>query len=150
MQNLRQLWAESAKKRADDHRLQFRAMGAEDIVSEAEVEMPGDISIKGDESHYHQHIYPGAPAATPTPTAITQSPAPNTAPQPAPTPVRQPANGFWKYAALPIIGGALLGTGAAGAALYSAWTHRPETVTTINQPTQTSEWKLGVRVTDKP
>lgn len=75
LQNLRALWGEAAKKRAHDHRLNYRAMGAEDIVDKDEAEMPGDINIQGDKIETHYHTMTPTPVTAAIQTAKTRFPA---------------------------------------------------------------------------
>ena len=53
IQNLRVLWGEAAKKRADDHAIQMKAMGGESSLGSGD-DMPGDIIIQGDTYNVNQ------------------------------------------------------------------------------------------------
>ena len=120
VQNLRQLWAESAQKRADDHRLQMRAIGAEDIVSTGKTEMPGDISIQGDTYN-----------VTPLPTQ--QPPAPTATNTTTTTTTEKPV-GLSRFIWPAILGAGLLAGGGGAMALYTWYADKPEQVTNITQP----------------
>ena len=140
VQNLRQLWAESAQKRADDHRLQMRAIGAEDIVSTGKIEMPGDISIQGDTYNVTPPPPPSAPGPQPTTTSTSTT---NT------TTTEKPV-GLSRFIWPAVLGAVTLAGGAGGMALYNWLTDRPQTITTINQPSNLRDWKISVVVKDHP
>lgn len=60
-------------------------------------------------------------------------------------------DGISKYVIPTVIGGALVGTGGAGMALYQAWTHKPESVTTITNPGSGKfEYRYGIETHDRP
>lgn len=105
MQNLRGLWAEAAKKRADDHAIQMKAMGHESSLTGDE--MPGDISIQGD-----NYYYGAQPAAqTTTPAAVDSKPS---------------AKRSWFWPVL-VAGSTFLGGGGIGLAVASYLQHQPAT-----------------------
>ncbi len=132
----RGLWGEAAKKRADDHKLQMAAIGGESSLTGDD--MPGDINIYGDK----YEVTHAAPA-----TAPAQPVAPTVAPvQPAAVPTAK-ASGSLLWPA--VLGAALLGTGAGGTMLYHYLTDKPSVAIT-NPAAETQDWKLGVKVTDKP
>lgn len=135
IQNTRQLWAESAKKREHDHRLQFRTMGAEDILEkDGEVEMPGDINIQGDT--YHVAQLPPTSTATP---ATTTSPTPTTTTTNTTTVTKSP---IWPAL---LIGAAMLVGGSGFGLAVSNWIHHD--APSVTQPQfNESDWGLGLEV----
>src|SRR5436305_1637465 len=52
LQNMRGIWEDSRIKRKMDRLMAARQLGLEDSIGEDD-EMPGEITIKGDETHYH-------------------------------------------------------------------------------------------------
>ncbi len=137
LQNMRAIWEDAAIKRKMDRLLNARALGVEDVLKDGNDEMPGDISIKGDETHTHYHAPP-----------VVQPVTTQTAAQPATTTIAQPLaqSGLrrWLLPAVACIGMPMLGVG--GAMLYQYFSKAPAAV----QASNNLGIKPGVQVTDKP
>lgn len=158
LQNQREIWADAQIKRKMDRLVAARALGVEEALVNGNDEVPGDINIKGDETHNHQHFYP-APAAATAPVATVANPVQSplaAAAQPVgttteSTTVRQRVvRGVGGFVVPALIGAGSLGIGAAGMALYHYATDRPDSVTTITQPGGKFEYRYGIEQRPTP
>jgi hypothetical protein len=119
-----------------DRLVQAKALGVEDALGDNE-EMPGEINIKGDETHYHN--YPAAPAQP-----IIQPTTPTTVQQPM-TQQPQQANKRTNWL-LPLAIGAGCLFGGAGL----GYLLRPAAAVVASQPQNYLDLKPGVTVSDAP
>ncbi len=128
---MRQIWDDSRIKRKMDRLSNARAMGVEDALKDGNDEMPGDINVKGDETHYH-YAPPAAAQPATQPTGSITAPATT-------------AKASWLPLAAACIGLPLLGAGG-------MWlcNHQSSPATAITQPLNNLGIKPGVQVTDKP
>lgn len=163
LQYVRDIWADSKIKRAMDRAVQAKHLGVEDVLAAiGNEEVPGEINIKGDEVHTHQHFYPPAPVPaepakveppqqpaavqTPvqTPAQLAATPA---APAATPTPLRQRVrNRLMGFVVPALIGGGLVG----GTMLFNYLTDKPDSVTTITQPGGKFEYRYGIEQRPTP
>ncbi len=120
-----------------DRMLNAKALGVEDALKNENEEMPGDITIKGDETHYHYD----APAQ-PTQQVIQQTPT--NQPPTTNAPQQIVTTGIRRWLLPACIGFTLLGAG--GAMLVNYFSKAPAVVQAINN----LGIKPGVQVSDKP
>jgi hypothetical protein len=95
-----------------DRLVQAKHLGVEEAMANENDEMPGDINIKGDETHHHQHFH--QPAATES--------------KPMAAVVKKARSVFW-----PLVLSALLASGGIGA-LVATWL-KPTPTATIDTDT---------------
>lgn len=131
--NLRSIWEDSRIKRKMDRAVQAKALGVtEALASEGNEEMPGDISIKGDETryethnHYHQPATSSPPTTNPIVSAVTE------------TAKRR----LWPI----IMASALSGGAVASIPLVYQWFYKP----TPSQAVSIPNYSLDLKVTDQP
>lgn len=152
-QHFGEMLEQSQQRLRDDHIMNLRAQGAEDLAAKWQEGKPdmGAISVQGDTFH----IYPGqtAPAkpngTVPSSPTVPANGKPVALPSSGKIPPSQPTkNGKLNWVWPAVLAAAALGTGAGALSFYNWYHDKPSTV--INQPADTTDWKLGARVTDEP
>lgn len=120
LQNQRAIWADAEIKRKMDRAVQAKLLGVEEVLAGGNDEMAGDINIKGDETHTHQHYYQPPASKTAAPIAALAT------------------TGLRRFVWPAVLGAATLGTGAAGMAIFNHFTQK------TGQPAGQFEYSYGI------